>query len=261
MGSLAGPRALCHDSRFALRMIYIDAREGLSGDMLLAALLGLLGDGEREKSVARLQRASSEIGIEMRVARLEDTGDTGLGISYLEKEAGKTSVSYQEAHERLRTIETTLKSESSVGMQILEQIFEAEASAHGVAKERVHLHEIGRPEALVNMAGIGLVSSILQGSDREGFACTTITTGHGMVVVSHGAVRIPSPASEFLLKGMKHQPGDSPGERATPTGIATIRVLAKLQSDQLPSVCSRTSVGFGTRRFGGRLGRVAMLWP
>ena len=242
-------------------MIYIDAREGLSGDMLLAALLGLLGEREREKIVARLQRASSEIGIEIGVVRLEDTGDTGLGISYLEKEAGKTSVSYQEAHETLRTMETTLKSESSIGMQILEQIFSAEANAHGVAKELVHLHEIGRPEALVNMAGIGLVSSILQESDGEGFACTTITTGQGIVVVSHGAVSIPSPASEFLLKGMKHQPGDCPGERATPTGIAAIRVLAKLQSDQLPRMFSRRSVGFGTRRFGGRLGRVATLWP
>ena len=244
-----------------MRMIYIDAREGLSGDMILAALLGLLGDSEREEIVARLQRASSELGIEMRVARIEDAGDTGLGISYLEKDTWETSASYQEAHETLGTIETTLKSESSVGNQILEQIFGAEASAHGVAKERVHLHEIGRPQALVNMAGIGLVSSIIQESDREGFACTTITTGRGIVAVSHGAVRIPSPASEFLLKGMKHWPGDSPGERATPTGIAAIRVLAKLRSDQLPGVCSRRSVGFGTKRFGGRLGRVAMLWP
>jgi len=242
-------------------MIYIDAREGMSGDMLLAALLGLLGDSEREEIVARLQRASSEHGIEMQVARLEDTGDTGLGINYLEEETGKTSASYQEAHETLRTIETTLKSESSVGNQILEQIFGAEASAHGVAKEQVHLHEIGRPQVLVNMAGIGLVSSILQESDREGFTCTTITTGSGIVVMSHGAIGIPSPASEFLLKGMKHRPGDSPGERATPTGIAAIRVLAKLQSDKLPSACSRRSVGFGTKRFGGRLGRVTMLWP
>jgi uncharacterized protein (DUF111 family) len=241
-------------------MIYIDAREGLSGDMILAALLGLLGDSEREEAITRLQRASTELGIEMRVARLEDAGDPGLGISYIEKETGKTSASYQEAHKTLRTIETTLKSESSVGVQILEQIFKAEASAHGVAKERVHLHEIGRPEALVNMAGIGLVSSILQESDQEGFACTTITTGHGVVAVSHGAVRIPSPASEFLLKGMKHRRGDGAGERATPTGIAAIRVLAKLQSDQLPSVYSKRSVGFGTKRFGGRLGRVAMLW-
>ena len=242
-------------------MIYIDAREGLSGDMLLAALLGLLGDSEREGIIARLQGTSFELGIEMRVARLEDTGDTGLGISYLEKETGKTSVSYQEAHETLRTIETTLKSESSVGNHILEQIFGAEATAHGVAKERAHLHEIGRPQALMNMAGIGLVSSILQESDREGFACTTITTGRGIAVISHGAVRIPSPASEFLLRGMKHRPGDSPGERATPTGIAAIRVLAKLQSDQLPSVSAKRSVGFGTKRFGGRLGRVTMLWP
>ena len=81
VSSLAGPRALCHESRFALRMIYIDAREGLSGDMLLAALLDLLGDSEREEIIARLQRASSVLGIEMRVARLEDAGDTGLGIS------------------------------------------------------------------------------------------------------------------------------------------------------------------------------------
>ncbi|MGQ9586825.1 MAG: nickel insertion protein, partial [Thermoplasmata archaeon] len=183
---------------------------------------------------------------------------TGLGISYLGLEPARHGISYEECFARLARIEGDLGSRSATGRAILEMIFAAEEKAHGVPKREVHLHEIGRPQGLLNMAGIGLVSSKLLEADADGFVCTTITTGSGTMVTSHGPTRIPAPAAAVLLEGLRHAPGPVPGERATPTGIAAAKVLIAYQSDDLPLRFLRRSVGFGTRRFAGRLGRTTV---
>jgi len=112
----------------------------------------------------------------------------------------------------------------------------------------------------VNMYGISKAHSMLREAGAGDFICSTITTGKGIVVIAHGAVRVPAPACKHLLKGLKHETGNEPGERATPTGLAAVRVLARSQSDDTPIECRKRSVGFGTRRFGGRLGRTILIW-
>ncbi len=237
--------------------MFIDAREGVSGDMLLAAMLGMLPDRERAEAAAALTRACSRRGIEMSVSEVEEDGDRGLSIAYVSRSPGSDGASRDEAYAALAEIEAEVGSGSAVGRRILDTIMDAEAKAHGVPVDQVHLHEIARPQAMVNIAGIGLVHSLLGPEGGGGFVSSTITTGRGMVVVSHGAVRIPAPACRFLLEGMNHTPGDSPGERATPVGVAAVKVLAGSQGEDVPA--GRRSVGFGTKRFGGRLGRVTLV--
>jgi hypothetical protein len=242
-------------------MIFIDATEGLSGDMLMAAMIGLLDEPAIKDVSALFEDASESVGLEFRLLRLDEDGQSGLGISYLQPEPTHYGASYEECFSRLARIERKLGSESPVGKTILQTIFDAESEAHSVPPEQVHLHEIGRPQALLNMAGIGFLSTRLQEMGADGFICSTIATGRGIVVVSHGALRIPAPASSILLQGLNHVPGDAPGERATPSGIAAVKVLAKSQSDEVPKSYSRKSVGFGTKRFAGRLGRTTLIWP
>jgi uncharacterized protein (DUF111 family) len=240
-------------------MIFIDATEGLSGDMLLAAMIGLLDHRIIEEASSRFEHASEGVGLEFRLLQMEEEGQTGLGISYLQPEPIHYGASYDECFARLADIERDLGSTSPIGKAILKTIFDAEAEAHGAPAKQVHLHEIGRPEALINMAGIGFIATKLQGMGADGFVCSTVSTGRGMVVMSHGATRIPAPAASILLRGLNHVPGDSPGERATPSGIAAVKVLAGSQSDEVPKNWSRKGVGFGTKRFAGRLGRTTLL--
>jgi len=241
-------------------MLYIDAREGVSGDMLLAAMLAVQ-DADRRRELARpLEKAAIGVGLGMALAEIEDAGERGLGISYTQPEPSLHGVSHDECFTLLKRIERDLGSHSDIGARILDLIFEAESEVHKVPVPEVHLHEIGRPQALLNIAGIGMLASSLLDSDPDGFASSTIVTGTGMVVVAHGAVRIPAPASASLLSGLKHEPGTSPGERATPTGIAAVKVLAKRQTDDVPQRFTRKGIGFGTKRFAGRLGRTRLLW-
>jgi uncharacterized protein (DUF111 family) len=241
-------------------MIFIDATEGLSGDMLLAAMIGLLDPPTIEEVSALLEAASESVGLEFRLLQVDEAGEIGLGISYLQPEPTHYGASYDECFSRLAGIERELGSGSPVGRAILQIIFDAEAEAHGAPARQVHLHEIGRPQALLNMAGIGFLSTKLQEMGADGFICSTIATGRGIVVVSHGALRIPAPAASILLRGLTHVPGDSPGERATPSGIAAVKALASSQSDEIPKNYSRKAIGFGTKRFAGRLGRTSLVW-
>ena len=241
-------------------MILIDAREGVSGDMLLAAMVGLLDQPGRKDATARLMRAAERQGLTLGLLSIEEAGDQGLAISYTQPEVLRHGVSHDESFALLGRIEADLGSAGDVGRRILEAVFDAEGEAHGLPPEEVHLHEIGRPQAMVNIAGIGMLSHELLSRGAEGFTCSTITTGKGIVVVSHGAVRVPAPATNILLRGLKHETGADPGERATPTGIAALKVLAGSQTESTLDTFRKKSIGFGTRRFGGRLGRTTLVW-
>lgn len=240
-------------------MMYIDCREGLSGDMLLAALLGLLPAPRRDELAGRMKSAAEVRGILMTVLDLNEGEDSGLGISYSAKDDIVKETPYGQAFSMLSEFSEGLGSTSALPGKILGLIFDAEAEAHGLPAKEVHLHEIGRPQAILNLAGIGLAHSELAASGAEEIIASTITTGKGIVVVSHGVVRVPAPAAHILLRGLAHEPGDDPGERATPSGIAAVKAMISRQSDEMPRKFSARSVGFGTKRFGGRLGRTTIL--
>ncbi|MCU0851757.1 MAG: DUF111 family protein [Thermoplasmata archaeon] len=241
-------------------MIFIDAREGASGDMLLAAMLGLLDSPDKALVVKLLDAAASRHGLGLRVLDIDEDGVAGKAVNYAVERPANESTSRDECLRIFAEIERDLGSESDVGGRILGEIFRAEAEAHGIPERDVHLHEIGRPQALLNIAAIGLVAGMLGRAHAGEFMCSTITTGMGVIAVSHGAIRVPAPASAILLRGMKHLKGDSPGERATPSGIAALKVLSSSQGDELSGEPKRTSTGFGSKRFGGRLGRMTLTW-
>lgn len=241
-------------------MIFIDAREGLSGDMLLAAMVGLLETGERASFIERLGEAAAGEGVRAFLLDVDDAGDHGLSVTYSRPELAGPESSYAECLWRLGRIAAVMGGGGEVSRRILNLVFDAESEAHGLPKEEVHLHEIGRPQAILNISGIGWAAELLAAKGAGEFVCSTISTGGGFVVISHGTVRIPPPASAILLRGLKHTTGDSPGERATPSGIAAVKALMRYQSDALPGRPKMRSVGFGSKRFAGRLGRTVLTW-
>lgn len=239
-------------------MIFIDAREGISGDMLLAAMLGLLPEKDRAEAVSRLRSACGDRGMEFRLDAVTDGEDRGWAVSCTTREPFSGETGYSEAHAAVEDACRRLGSGRDTAVRILGLVFDAESKAHGLPAEQVHLHEVGRPQALMNICGIGHAAELLAVSGSGPFEYSVVTTGRGIVVVSHGVIRIPAPACTHLLEGVRHQPGDSPGERATPTGIAALKGVAQAQTDGPPRTPAARSIGFGTKRFGGRLGRVTL---
>lgn len=240
-------------------MIFIDAREGLSGDMLVAAMLDLLDPRLKKEASSRIERAATLHAIGFSSSEIEEDGDKGLSINYRLAEPTVTGASYDSSFVLLEDFENHLDSHAPTGRLILKAVFEAESEAHGVPVEQVHLHEIGRPQGILNMAVIGMLAHMLLNDGGEGFVASKIVTGRGVTVFSHGAVRIPPPAARILLRELRHEEGEAAGERATPTGIAALKVLASSQTNMVPvNHFIRKGVGFGSKRFGGRLGRTIL---
>lgn len=239
-------------------MIFIDAREGLAGDMLLAGLIGLMPMDSRRTFTVGMERACENLGIGFALLELEDGNDHGLGIAYIKGENPSRPVPMGEASGLVQRCCDVLGRGHETSRRILDGILEAEAKAHSVDKADVHLHEIGRRQAIANIAGIGAAADLLRSLGSGEFVCSTIVTGRGTVVVSHGVIRVPAPASQHLLTDMKHEEGERQGERATPTGVAAVKALIARQEDLAPGECVVRSVGFGTKRFAGRLGRVTL---
>ena len=128
-------------------------------------------------------------------------------------------------------------------------ITEQEAAIHGTTPERVHLHEVGAVDAILDILGsiwgfhlLGVTSVY----------CGPITTGDGVVTAAHGTMPVPAPATMKLLEGHVIKPGPAgAGELVTPTGAALVRILS---AGPEPSayVPLRSGFGAGTKEFPDR---------
>jgi pyridinium-3,5-bisthiocarboxylic acid mononucleotide nickel chelatase len=125
----------------------------------------------------------------------------------------------------------------------------AEGEIHGISPERVHLHEVGAVDAILDVVGA------IWGLDVLGVTavyCGSIALGDGTVTAAHGVLPVPAPATLKLLEGHPVRPGpEGSGELVTPTGAALVRVLSSgpPPADYVPV---RSGFGAGTRDFKGR---------
>lgn len=128
-------------------------------------------------------------------------------------------------------------------------ITECEAAIHGTTMERVHLHEVGSVDAVLDIVGT------IWGLERLGVErvyCGVIPLGDGFVDTQHGRMAVPTAATLRLLEGLPVRPGpDGSGELVTPTGAALVRVLSE---GPPPSafVPLRSGFGAGTKDFPDR---------
>ena len=128
-------------------------------------------------------------------------------------------------------------------------IASVEASIHGTTVERVHLHEVGAVDAILDVVGS------LWGVEQLGITdvrCAAIAVGEGFVETEHGRMPVPAPATLRLLEGFVVQPGPAgSGELTTPTGATLVKLLA---SGPLPDayVPKKSGYGAGTKEFDHR---------
>jgi pyridinium-3,5-bisthiocarboxylic acid mononucleotide nickel chelatase len=128
-------------------------------------------------------------------------------------------------------------------------IAESEGEIHGMPPERVHLHEVGAVDAILDVVG-GIWGFAEIGV--EDVRCGVIRTGDGTVRAAHGVLPVPAPATLKLLEGHRISPGpEGAGELVTPTGASLVRVLSS-GSPPAEYVPLRSGYGAGTKDFAGR---------
>ena len=129
------------------------------------------------------------------------------------------------------------------------RIAEVEAKIHGTTVEKIHFHEVGAVDSIVDIVGCCLALDWL---GVDGVVVEPLPIGHGTVTCDHGVYPSPTPATLDLLKGLRVVEVDEPFETVTPTGAALLAQWSN--TDRVPpgSRVVSTSYSFGQRKLNGR---------
>jgi len=164
----------------------------------------------------------------------------------------KVKVPHEHAHRHLQTIEKII-SDSGLGKNIKKRAIEifrnlaaAEAKIHGIDINKVHFHEVGAMDAIIDVVGACIGFEML---GIEKFACSKIHVGSGFAKMAHGIFPIPPPAVAELLKNAKIYSTEIEGELITPTGAAIIATVCD-EFGRIPEMrVEKTAYGAGTREY------------
>jgi pyridinium-3,5-bisthiocarboxylic acid mononucleotide nickel chelatase len=150
------------------------------------------------------------------------------------------------------------------GIDIFSRLAEAEGKIHGVAPEKVHFHEIGATDSIVDIMAAAIGAYEL---GIDAFHFSRIPLGRGLTRALHGPLPVPGPATLELLKGLPVQGIDLDGETVTPTGAAILSTLGKSFGVQPNMTIEKIGYGAGQRDFANRpnlfrlvIGAVATPW-
>jgi len=223
-----------------MRALYIDGFAGISGDMLIGALidLGVEFDGLREQ-LATLGLSGYELSVE-RVKR--------SGIA-----ASKFTVTVDEGRQPARKLADVIEiiNRSSLSnqikaraIQVFERLADAEAHVHASTRDRVHFHEVGAVDSIIDTVGAMIGFEML---GIEQFISSPLRLGHGTIKAAHGLLPIPAPATAELLRGVPVYAGELEGEFVTPTGAAIVTSFAERFGPMPQMTITRTGYGAGTR--------------
>jgi uncharacterized protein (TIGR00299 family) protein len=150
------------------------------------------------------------------------------------------------------------------GIDIFSRLAEAEGKIHGVTPEKVHFHEIGATDSIVDIMAAAIGAHEL---GIDAFHFSRIPLGRGLTRALHGPLPVPGPATLELLKGLPVQGIDLDGETVTPTGAAILSTLGKSFGVQPNMTIEKIGYGAGQRDFANRpnlfrlvMGTVATPW-
>jgi pyridinium-3,5-bisthiocarboxylic acid mononucleotide nickel chelatase len=224
-----------------MRIAILDAFSGISGDMTLGALVavGLEPDW--------LRALPGRLGLDGVSVEIRDVVRGQLACKKVDFE-----IPPQPHGRHLRQIRQ-LVADADVPADVraladaaFEAIATAEAEIHATTVERVHLHEVGAVDAILDI--VGAIWGFRQ-LGIETVHCGPLSVGDGFVEAAHGTLPVPAPATLKLLEGHTIRPGPSgAGELVTPTGAALVRVLSAGPPPE-SYVPLRSGFGAGTKEF------------
>lgn len=212
------------------RVLHLDCFSGVAGNMFMGALLDAgLARKELEADLAGLKVAHK-----LRVSRVRRGA---LAARYVRVEVPVASrrrksggTQHHHHHGRhYRDVVGVLESARLApavrdrALAIFEALGRAESRVHGIPLDKVHFHEVGAVDAIVD------VTAAAVGLERLGIervTCSPIALGHGTVETDHGRLPLPAPATLELLRGIPTVPADVAWETVTPTGAAIVATVA-----------------------------------
>jgi uncharacterized protein (TIGR00299 family) protein len=224
-----------------VKVAYLDTVAGISGDMTLAAFVSAgFPIDELSEEISKLNLA----GVELEGSHVQRNGITAVKIEVVISGAGEK---HRHLNEILGIIEKSSLSGSvkANAAKIFHEVATAEARVHNTSIEKIHFHEVGALDSIVDIVGAAICL------DRFGIQAvytSPIKLGSGgFAQTEHGKLPIPGPAALEILKGYPTILTDIPYELTTPTGAAIVKAMSSgvLSSERL--IIEAIGYGAGTR--------------
>ena len=226
-----------------MRIGYFDCFSGISGDMTLGALVDA---GVDPRAIVA---AVESLGLSGSVA-FESVRRGGFRATYARVNAPR-----EHAHRHLHHIEAIIDKgaltprQKELAVKIFTRLGEAEASVHGTDLAKVHFHEVGAVDSIIDIVGAAVGLDLL-GVER--FEAGAVPPGRGWVQCDHGKVPLPAPATAELLKGVLLASSDVEMELTTPTGAAIVTTIAERFGPLPAMTITAIGLGAGTRELTGQ---------
>lgn len=255
------------------KALYIEAFSGISGNMLLGALIDLGADaayieaelkkmnlGEYELINTRADKCGINAAYfnvkipgvteaaEAEEAHLHEHNDGHHCHHHAHGCEGEEHHHHHHEHRNFNDIKTIIENSDlstnikDKAVNVFRMLGLAEAKVHGKSLEEVHFHEVGAVDTIIDIVGSCLA---LENLGIEKIYVSEIKTGFGFVQCAHGLMPVPAPATaELLAHGLLYAKGNIERELATPTGAALMAALAEPSAD-MPKGFSAEKVGYG----------------
>jgi pyridinium-3,5-bisthiocarboxylic acid mononucleotide nickel chelatase len=227
-----------------MKLAYFDCFSGISGDMTLGALVDAGCDLNHLRTQLEALRVS---GWQL---TSEKVWKNGIATTHIKVQAEET-----QKHRSLSAIQEILRN-SQLAPQlrdraaaIFQKLGEAEARVHDVPLEKIHFHEVGAVDAIVDIVGSCIGFAAL---GIEKFACSPLNVGGGTTKMAHGMFPVPAPATAALLQGKPTYSNGVQKELVTPTGAAIVATLCDSFGPQPPMAVSTIGYGAGTADLEGQ---------
>jgi len=230
------------------KVIYFDSVGGASGDMVLACLVDLGADLHRIQAALK-QMVPDHFSLTAKPAQAGGFRGTRLKVG--------TSAHHgsDHHHRKLADIEKMIRAgrlqpvAQQNAISVFRRLAEAEAKVHGVSPQKIHFHEVGALDSIIDIVGACIALEQI-GADK--IAVGSLPLGCGTIKCAHGILPSPAPATVQLLKGFAVEQTGEKFELVTPTGAALLTTWKNIELVPPGSKLIRAGYGFGNFELAGR---------
>lgn len=224
-----------------MKYLLFEGSAGLSGDMILGALLDLgVSPSLFQEKMTKLQ-----LPVKIQIQETKRAGLRGLRVDVCSQHKESQGRKWKDIESLIGNIPFSERVKKK-SLAIFKRLFEAEAKVHGHSFEEAHLHEAGADDALIDIIGCCWLVEELQ---VTAFYATPLNVGEGWVKTSHGLLPVPPPAVGELLRRIPVYSAGVKEELVTPTGAAIISTLVEKFTSFPELVYEKIGYGAGSKNF------------
>ena len=224
------------------KILYFDIINGISGDMTLATLLDL--GVPKQIFLEELDKLNLGKEFKIEITDKFENGIKGTNVNVVVNEGHvhRNLIDIYDIIDKSRLNDKIKQNAKDIFMEVAK----AEAKVHGTSIDKIHFHEVGAMDSIIDIVGSCILLDLLCVDE---IYATKIPLGSGFVKCAHGVIPVPAPAVVEILKDVPVKFNNVKGECTTPTGAAIIKTVCDKFVDEVEFEIKQVGYGIGYKKF------------